>query len=179
MNTVLIYIRNMAPYMAYAVPVIWIVRLIAVRRLRKSHRSTTVCHEAGLWCFLLFMAGLASITVIPRSADGGFTGFVGMKGFSRINLIPFRIIVDSWKALSDGNWIYPMINIAGNIVMFMPAGFFTALLWKGESLKKAALAGFFFRLRWRSVSCPRRGGRISMICGSTRWALFWAMVYFG
>ena len=95
MNTVLIYIRNMAPYMAYAVPVIWIVRLIAVRRLRKSHRSTTVCHEAGLWCFLLFMAGLASITVIPRSADGGLTGFVGMKGFSRINLIPFRIIMDS------------------------------------------------------------------------------------
>ena len=93
MNTVLTYIRNMAPYMAYAVPVIWIVRLIAVRRLRKSHRSTTVCHEAGLWCFLLFMAGLASITVIPRSADGGLTGFVGMKGFSRINLIPFRIIV--------------------------------------------------------------------------------------
>ncbi len=57
MNTVLIYIRNMAPYMAYAVPVIWIVRLIAVRRLRKSHRSTTVCHEAGLWCFLLFYGG--------------------------------------------------------------------------------------------------------------------------
>ena len=158
MNAVLTYIRNMAPYMAYAVPVIWIVRLIAVRRLRKSHRSTTVCHEAGLWCFLLFMAGLASITVIPRSADGGLTGFVGMKGFSRINLIPFRIIVDSWKALSDGNWIYPMINIAGNIVMFMPAGFFTALLWKGESLKKAGLAGFFFSLTVEICQLPQARG---------------------
>lgn len=158
MNETLIYIRKMAPYMAYAVPMIGIVRVIAVWRLGRSHRSTTVYHETGLWFFLLFMAGLASITIIPRSADGGLIGFVGMKGFLRINLVPFRIVVDSWKALAAGDWIYPVINIAGNIVMFMPAGFFTALLWNGESLKKAALAGFFFSLTVELCQLPQARG---------------------
>lgn len=158
MNVILTYIKNMAPYMAYAVPVIAIVRLIAVQRLGRSHRSTTVYHEAGLWCFLLFTAGLASITVIPRGADGALTGFSWAEGFLRINLVPFRIAVDSWKALSAGNWTYPVINIAGNIVMFMPAGFFTALLWKGESLKKAALAGFLFSLTVELCQLPQARG---------------------
>lgn len=158
MSTILGYIVKMAPYMAYAIPVILAIRIFAVKRLGRHHKRTTVWHEAGVWSFLIFMAGLASITVIPRDGDGTLTGFAGLAGFGRINLVPFRIAVDSWKALAGGNGIYPLINIGGNIVMFMPVGFFVSLLWNGESLKKAALAGFIASLTVELCQLPQARG---------------------
>ena len=38
------------------------------------------------------------------------------------------------------------------------AGFFAALLWKGESLKKAAFAGFFFSLTVEICQLPQARG---------------------
>lgn len=158
MAVIIGYVKNMAPYMVCAVPLVFFLRLAGLKRLRKKQLATTVCHEAGLWCFLLFTAGLASITIVPRTAEGGITGLVGLEGLKRINVIPFRIVVDSLKEMEKGNGMYPLINIVGNIVMFMPAGFFSALLWKGESVKKAALAGFLFSLTVELCQLPQARG---------------------
>lgn len=158
MDVIAGYVRNMAPYMICAAPVVFLLRLAGIKRLKRKGLSTSFWHEAGVWCFLLFTAGLASITIVPRTPEGGLTGFIGLEGLKRINVILFRVVTDSMKEAARGNVMYPLINIAGNIVMFMPAGFFTALLWKGESMKKAALAGFLFSLTVELCQLPQARG---------------------
>ena len=74
---------------------------------------------------------------------GGQTGL-------RINLIPFRIFADS---LASGTG-YFIINFLGNIGMFLPIGFFTALLWERPSFLKSAGAGFFTSLTIELCQLP-------------------------
>lgn len=102
MSTILGYIVKMAPYMAYAIPVILAIRIFAVKRLGRHHKRTTVWHEAGVWSFLIFMAGLASITVIPRDGDGALTGFAGLAGFGRIHRLSYRRTVSAASGERDG-----------------------------------------------------------------------------
>ena len=64
-------------------------------------------------------------------------------GVSEINLIPFRTIREFWITLVQGfgtKWgeslfIGSLINLGGNILMFVPLGLFPPLMWK-------ALRGF-------------------------------------
>lgn len=49
------------------------------------------------------------------------------------NFIPFQTFrTDGWS----------LFNLAGNIIMFVPFGFFAALLWRGCNWKRALLTGF-------------------------------------
>ena len=61
------------------------------------------------------------------AAYGIFGGYV-VPLEHRVNLIPF--------AQGDR-----LVNIVGNVVMFLPFGFFAALLWRGWNGRRAALAG--------------------------------------
>jgi glycopeptide antibiotics resistance protein len=141
------YIEKMAPYMLLALPIIAACRLYVIRKIKDRGGKTTICHEAGVFIFLLFMAGLASITIVPRDSSGALTGLTVFKGFSRVNLIPFRILKESWAVtVRTKSSVYAMINIAGNLVLFMPIGFFVSLLWENDSAKKAATAGFLTSL---------------------------------
>ena len=134
------YIEKMAPYMLLALPIIAACRLYVIRKIKDRGGKTTICHEAGVFIFLLFMAGLASITIVPRDSSGALTGLTVFKGFSRVNLIPFRILKESWAVtVRTKSSVYAMINITGNLVMFMPIGFFVSLLWENDSAKKAAI----------------------------------------
>jgi glycopeptide antibiotics resistance protein len=47
----------------------------------------------------------------------------------RYNLVPFREIERFWKYRSELG-IHSFYNLAGNILIFMPAGFFIPVLWK-------------------------------------------------
>ena len=50
----------------------------------------------------------------------------------KYNLIPFETIVRFWKHLDSsslGLRTHAVINLAGNVVMFIPLGFFLPLLW--------------------------------------------------
>lgn len=74
------------------------------------------------------------------------TGISPMSGFhidikiEEISFIPFMTIIEM---LQGGITLHTIINIIGNIVMFMPVGFFSPLLWtKLNSLKKVVLFGF-------------------------------------
>lgn len=50
-----------------------------------------------------------------------------------VNFIPFQTF------RTDGRSLF---NLAGNIIMFVPFGFFAALLWRGYTWKRALLTGF-------------------------------------
>ena len=96
---------------------------------------------------MIFAAGLASQTVIPQIVCGSEGISVSMSGRSHETwLIPFRFICYTYEDMVVRHSFYSLlINILGNIVMFMPFGFFFSLLWR-ISGKKAVAAGFLISL---------------------------------
>lgn len=124
MRQILLFLLRMLPAMAAALPAAVIFRLWGTRRLAKAGLATTPWHEAGLLAFLLFAAGLAAITVLPQ----GWRWTAPT--WERVNLLPFRVFRDSLWEYRAGNHLYFLINILGNIVMFLPFGFFPPLLWR-------------------------------------------------
>ena len=150
MERILSYGIHMIPYMLCAFPVIFLYRWLRVRGLHKRGRHTTWRHELAFCVFLLFLAGLASQTVCQAGVwRGRLALWRGQTGL-RINLIPFRIFADS---LASGTG-YFIINFLGNIGMFLPIGFFTALLWERPSFLKSAGAGFFTSLTIELCQLP-------------------------
>ena len=65
-QTIFAFLLRMLPAALAAVPAVAVLRLFGVRQLRQAGLDTTPWHEAGLWAFLLFLAGLAAITVVPQ-----------------------------------------------------------------------------------------------------------------
>ena len=130
------FVLRMLPVMAAAVPLVAAARLAGARRLKKRGLTTTLRHEAGLWAFLLFLAGLAAVTILPPGGQ-----FIP-PSWSRVNLRPLVVLADSLAAMRAGDGMYFVINVLGNILMFLPLGFFPCLLW-GEG--KNGL--------WRGTGC--------------------------
>ena len=126
----------MVPVMAAAVPLVAAARLAGAYRLKNHGLTTTLRHEAGLWAFLLFLAGLAAVTILPPGGQ-----FIP-PSWSRVNLRPLVVLADSLAAMRAGDGMYFVINVLGNILMFLPLGFFPCLLW-GEG--KSGL--------WRGTGC--------------------------
>lgn len=76
-----------------------------------------------------------------------------------VNLVPFRTLGDGYI-------------LAGNLIMFLPFGFFPALLWRGCTWKRALAAGLcvtgFIECWQLLVGRPLT----STTCGSTPWGPF-------
>lgn len=115
------------------------------RRLAKKGRRPGSYREGALLLFFMFLVGLLALTLTPAGFwDAILTGkspqmpppFQG-----GVNLIPIR---RSWQLLryyvQNDLWAAVWVNFPGNIVMFMPIGFFAGLLsdkprwWKGTLL---------------------------------------------
>lgn len=89
--------------------------------------------EGALLLFDMFLAGLLVLVLTPPAGwaySGPFQGTV--------NLIPIRESVRLFRFyLEHGMWTAIWVNFPGNILMFMPIGFFASLLsdrprwWKG------------------------------------------------
>ncbi len=118
----------------------WRKRRLAVRGLTSS-----TLREAALLLFWMFCGGMAVLTLTPRwftwagilqyGLPMGITVFSTDSGVSLfspgdINLIPFQTF---------GQIRYVLL---GNIIMFLPFGFFAGLLFRGFNWKRALLAGF-------------------------------------
>ncbi len=127
------FVLRMLPVMAAAVPLVAATRLAGAYRLKNHGLTTTLRHEAGLWAFLLFLAGLAAVTILPPGGQ-----FIP-PSWSRVNLRPLVVLADSLAAMRAGDGMYFVINVLGNILMFLPLGFFPCLLW-GEG-KNGLLRG--------------------------------------
>lgn len=127
------FVLRMLPVMAAAVPLVAAARLAGAYRLKNHGLTTTLRHEAGLWAFLLFLAGLAAVTILPPGGQ-----FIP-PSWSRVNLRPLVVLADSLAAMRAGDGMYFVINVLGNILMFLPLGFFPCLLW-GEG-KNGLLRG--------------------------------------
>lgn len=142
MSLVMEYIGSMLGYMLLAAPFYVIGRIIFIKMKKVKVKKV---REVILGLFVLYIAGLASQTIIPNwyfgvDSETGrffFEVFLAHKD-SRPNLIPFNTIIPyitDWYSVS-------FINIVANIFIFSPIGFFVPLLWDNwQSFRKILVLG--------------------------------------
>lgn len=154
------YLEEMLPCMGAALILFLLFRTVQTRNLEAKNLVSGPWREGALLLFVMFMAGLAALTLFPA----GFWKAV-ILWFLRPELrdrgLDFAALFPSWqetvqrladwrnvllpfqeirRALRHGSWL--MFIQLGNILMFVPVGFFVALLWRRASWWKSMLAGF-------------------------------------
>ncbi|MBQ7944226.1 MAG: VanZ family protein [Lachnospiraceae bacterium] len=139
MSAIVRYVIKMMPYMMLAIPAYLIIRTIFVK-VKKI--KVNWYREIVMFAFAVFVVGLASQTIIPK-IEIGENGFaIAQNGIHETNLIPFRVFVETYnEVFVNGHVTYFLINILGNIILFMPFGLVIPLLWK-VSCKRTLVIGF-------------------------------------
>lgn len=157
-SDVLRYVRQMLPMCLVALVVFLALYPQRQRRLQKNGLSSSPLREVTLCLFVLFCAGLSALTLFPanfwtylisfgRAYPEGFTWMSFYPSWEQIlrevpylpdMLTPFQEIRRALSSMSY--WL--LFMLLGNIVMFMPVGFFPALLWRGWRWWKSVLTGF-------------------------------------
>ena len=106
------------------------------RRLKATGLVSSRRREAVLALFWMFCGGMAMGTLTPW----GFSLFDALRWgwpepffqMGDVNLIPFQ-------TFSLGGIL--LYTLLGNIIMFLPFGFFPALLWQGYGWKRVLVTG--------------------------------------
>lgn len=123
------YILSFITYMILTFIILFITRMVLNRgRIINKRRELT------LITFFSYVMGVLSQALK-----------LGNKETSFINLIPFKIIIRDIKGLIDGNYLLFLINIVGNIVLFIPIGILIPILWKIKD-RYVILIGFLISL---------------------------------
>lgn len=124
------YIMSLFCIMAAFLPLYCMIRMIWVSK-RKAQRSLT--RELVMGFFVVFLFGLLFLTF----ADNGISWMKAetpQKAWERlrtgvgVNFVPFRTIGNYLKYAPNSE--YAMVNIVGNILMFVPWGLGLPLLWR-------------------------------------------------
>jgi glycopeptide antibiotics resistance protein len=118
---ILSYLGKIAPFAA-----IFSLIYLGVRGLTLK-KSTSLSHEIGLFLYHLFLIAILSQTI--TSTGSIYIWELSMPSFSAqtLNIIPFKIF--SRLAALEGERFtsYLIINLLGNILLFIPLGFFHRL----------------------------------------------------
>ncbi|NMP37982.1 MAG: VanZ family protein [Clostridiales bacterium] len=160
MSKVLGYIVNTIPYMLCFLPVIVLIRIIFITRIKKRGLHVNWYHEVGLCLFLMFIVGVASQTIIPKLEIGNASmGIINGNLSGEINLIPGMVFVDIYRECFLNHYpLYFVINVLGNICLFLPIGFGIPLLWKDISAKKILLIALLSSLFIELCQFPQARG---------------------
>lgn len=146
------YLYQMLPCMAAALLLFFLLRPFHRKKLARCGLISSVKRECTLLIFVLYAAGLVSLTLFPANLWSFLLDRIFRPEYAAMvwgerhisdfyptwaqvisqqddlpNLVtPFQEIL---RALhSSGLWL--MFMLRGNIVMFLPAGFFIGLLWR-------------------------------------------------
>ena len=130
------YIYEMLPCMVLAAVAFFLLRPVRRRRLDRLGLSSSVWREGALLIFVLFCAGLAALTVFWGALMHGYPPAEGWFGWhGRGMYLQVTILAE---LLEGSEWgIYMLL---GNAVMFLPLGFFPALLWRRPRWWRSVLA---------------------------------------
>lgn len=129
------YIANALPFILIALPIILGWRFVNAFITWKSQKCTffqsfNILREIFMIIFSVYVIWLVSQTVIPHMewCDGGFVISIPENYVAKYNYIPFAAISDAlYKIFVDGN-LYYVIYLLGNILVFIPIGFFVSFL---------------------------------------------------
>ncbi|HEO8422430.1 VanZ family protein [Niallia sp. FSL W8-0635] len=146
------YLEAMIIYMSIGAPIYLLGRFIYIKWKKREQNWGK---EIVLFLFVMFCIGVASQTIIPKwytmvGQDGKAHIYMNrLEGIRSINLIPFSTIL-SYLALSNdqvSNWNQvSLINLLGNVLVFVPFGIFLPLIWKPFRT--------FTSLFWMSIFIP-------------------------
>lgn len=113
------------------------------KRLAAAGLSSGPAREVTLALFGMFCGGMAVITLLPRwvvssfiDVANGYRWNAGGYPFFTWGSANFQL----FRTFRADNW--SVYNLLGNVVMFLPFGFFPALLWRRYTWWKALLTGF-------------------------------------
>lgn len=131
--------------MLFALPIYILLRLVFVLCLRPK---TSAGREALLCIFFLFMSGLMVLVLSGSYTTPALMWADAMDRLQTgrgINTVPFHTVSLFFFSSSFSRFL---INNVGNVVMFIPWGFFLPSLWKswrplGMALLAAALLPLF------------------------------------
>ena len=148
-ENILDYVPQMLPCMVLALAVVLGLTPLRRRRLARRGLVSGPWREGGLLFFAAFCAGLAALTVFPAGFWRLSHWELAMAGerplfppvdwqiqLETLQLTPFQEI---WRAFR-GPWV--MFLMLANIGIFLPMGFFPALLWRRWRWWKSLAAGF-------------------------------------
>lgn len=149
MDVILKYLKEMLVAAVPAAIVFSCFQPYRRRALNAMGLRSNLLRETGLILFIMCLSGVLAVTLCPVYVvrqQGGVWGDVLLLTerpgwMSNVNFIPFRMFVDYWQDLTQGGGLFTVINFLGNLAVFVPLGFFPALLWRGESWRRSALVG--------------------------------------
>ena len=165
LGNIMEYFVQMLPCMLMGVVGFLLMRPLRCKRLQGKRLVSSAPREWALLLFVVFCAGLSALTLFPANLWSYVTDWLfhhdtwamvwggrtlrsfyptwqeTMMGVDRLSdmLQPFQEIRRALRNLSP--WL--MFMLLGNIGMFMPLGFFPALLWRKWRWWKSVLLGFF------------------------------------
>lgn len=99
--------------------------------MEKNGKKSKYALWGGRVLFLIYVAGLCYFLFFAENYGRIF----GQESY-RYNLVPFKEIERFWTYRGELG-IHSFYNLAGNILIFVPAGFFIPVLWENKR-------GFFF-----------------------------------
>lgn len=158
------YVRQMVPLGLVALVVLLFLRPMRRSRLKRLGLVSSVWRETALALFVVFCAGLAALTLFPANFWGYVFDWIFRRSYWNLAwrgktlagfypsweetvsqfaylsnmLTPFEEIT---RALNRRSY-WLLFMLLGNIIMFVPIGFFPALLWRRWRWWKSLLAGF-------------------------------------
>jgi len=124
------------------------------RALTAQGLVSTRTREGLLHLFVLCLFGLAAMVLWPgyhfESSEGLWGDLVIHNGRTNwndnMNLIPLRMVANYLRAFRAGMFSYFIIQFFGNVITFLPLGFFPALLFREFNARKAFFFGLSFSL---------------------------------
>lgn len=120
MELILYYIKTSVSDLIPYIPLITLIRLVKAVYNVKRGRRLSLGHEAAALLFMYYMGALMIQTVSFKFIFDGSYVFDG-----NINLIPLKL---AYRMLIYARTDVMLVNLLGNIAIFVPLGFFLPLL---------------------------------------------------
>ena len=134
------YLGQMAMLALPVAVVFYLLTPMRQRRLRKLNLTSGTAREVCLMLFVMSVCGILSVTLRPPAGWG--TPLPEKKEmWENLNLIPFRMFRIYGYYFRWGNFLYILINFIGNMLVFLPLGFFPALLFRNPKWWRSVLVG--------------------------------------
>lgn len=129
------YILQFFGIIVLMAPVYILSRWLMLQKQKKINRvdKKAMYREIFLGLFFLYVIGLLALALVI-GAEYGSPSYALQKVRERLqtgermNLVPFRTIASFWQRSHSGDVF--LVNIVGNIIMFVPWGFGLPLLWE-------------------------------------------------
>ncbi|MBE6039269.1 MAG: VanZ family protein [Anaerofustis stercorihominis] len=142
MTSIISYLEDMLLYIPASVAVIVICRILRLRKLRENGIRSPFWREVIIVLFFTYMAAILSQTVFKDI--GTFLD----EGHLLINFRPFNFVYFC------SSFEYLIINVLGNILLFVPMGMFVPVLWRGNAFFTGVGSGALFSLAIEIMQLP-------------------------